>query len=239
VVSTAPGLVGELVRGFDGLPSIAGPVACPFDDGSEIVALLAYPNGRTVTISVGLQGCETVTNGSVHRTAAAIISQRAVGPQLVGQLKRLTAAVPRLPSPAGRPPEPLVSTLGVSRSATLVSYCWQVTGRGSSRGECADGAPGSPAHILRWRAGASVSIDLYLPAHGVQIEAARIGGFGRAVRHVIHLRPRRVDRAGRRWVIRLPRRAEDDTDLLITARFVNGDLGADVGLRGVTGCRPC
>jgi hypothetical protein len=70
-----------------------------------------------------------------------------------------------------------------------------------------------------------------LPAHDFAIDAARIGGFGRPMRDVVKLQARRIDRAGRRWLIRLPKRAGRDTDLLISARFANGDLGADVGLK--------
>ncbi|HTX10309.1 MAG TPA: hypothetical protein VME22_16930 [Solirubrobacteraceae bacterium] len=46
----------------------AGPINCPDDDGSEIVALLTYPGGQRLTIRVDLTGCGTVTNGSVVRT---------------------------------------------------------------------------------------------------------------------------------------------------------------------------
>jgi hypothetical protein len=63
------------------------------------------------------------------------------------------------------------------------------------------------------------------------IDAARIGGFGRPPRDVVHLQARRVDRAGRRWLIRLPRRAGRDTELLVSGQFANGDLSADVGLK--------
>jgi hypothetical protein len=63
-------VVRRLVSELDRLPALTGSVACPFDDGSEIVALLVYPHGRHATISVGLTGCAVVTNGRVHRTAA-------------------------------------------------------------------------------------------------------------------------------------------------------------------------
>lgn len=86
---TRPGLVGQLVSEFDRLPSLHGAVACPADDGSQILARLAYPGDRDLLISVGLTGCETVTNGSVHRTAAGMGSPTAFGPQLVTQLERL------------------------------------------------------------------------------------------------------------------------------------------------------
>jgi hypothetical protein len=135
-------------------------------------------------------------------------------------------------SNAVRPPTPLVSTLGATREATLFSYCWQHARlEGGGSGVCADGAPGSPAQILQWRPGAAVTVDLRLPAHDVLIAAARIGGFGRPMRDVVHLHRRRVDRVGRRWLIRLPERAGRATDLLISARFPNGDLGADLGLQ--------
>lgn len=84
-----PALVEQLVSEFDRLPSLHGAVACPADDGSQILARLAYPGGRQVMISVGLAGCEAVTNGSVHRTAAGMGSPRAFGPQLVTQLEHL------------------------------------------------------------------------------------------------------------------------------------------------------
>lgn len=99
----APGLVAVLVADFDRLlAGSPGAVACPADDGSQILALLAYPGGRTVTISAGLTGCALVTNGSVHRTAAGFGSPPAYGPQLVAELERLVHAPPPAP-PAGAP----------------------------------------------------------------------------------------------------------------------------------------
>jgi hypothetical protein len=81
--------VASLVRGFDRLPSASGTFNCPLDDGSEIVALLTYPHGRMVTISVHLRGCQMVTNGDLRRTAAGTSGQP--GPTLVAQLERLTS----------------------------------------------------------------------------------------------------------------------------------------------------
>ena len=84
------GLVAQLVKRLDGLPSgPGGPVACPSDDGSQIVALVAYPNGREVRISVGLRGCELVSNGSVHRTASGYGPYPRRGPRLLAELKWL------------------------------------------------------------------------------------------------------------------------------------------------------
>ncbi len=83
------GLVAQLVRRFDGLPRAPRGVFCPADDGSEILALVSYPNGRQVQISVALTGCEGVTNGSVNRTAAGYARHPRRGPRLLAQLERL------------------------------------------------------------------------------------------------------------------------------------------------------
>ncbi|MGO9789902.1 MAG: hypothetical protein ACLP8S_10540 [Solirubrobacteraceae bacterium] len=88
-------LVQQLISEFDRLPSLSGAVACPNDDLSQILAVLAYPAGQQVTITVGLTGCALVTNGSIHRTAAGVGSPPAFGPQVVAQLERLVAARPR------------------------------------------------------------------------------------------------------------------------------------------------
>jgi hypothetical protein len=86
-------VVSGLVHQFDMLPlPPPGPTACPNEDGSQIIALLGYPDGHAVTISVGLTGCEAVTNGTVSRTAFGFGSPRAFGPQLVSHLKRLLAS---------------------------------------------------------------------------------------------------------------------------------------------------
>lgn len=83
-------LVGQLVRRFDRLPSgPSAPVACPADDGSEIVALASYPDGHEVRISVGLTGCQVVSNGSVNRTASGYGPHPRRGPRLLAELKRL------------------------------------------------------------------------------------------------------------------------------------------------------
>jgi hypothetical protein len=82
-------IVDQLVTELDRLPALRGAVACPADDGSQILALLAYPGGHQVSISVGLTGCALVTNGSVHRTAAGLGTPRAFGPQLLASLKQL------------------------------------------------------------------------------------------------------------------------------------------------------
>jgi hypothetical protein len=87
---TQPALIRDLVRRFDGLPrGPRGPIACPADDGSQILALLVYPRGREVRISVGETGCNMVTNGTVHRTASGFGRHPSRGPRLLARLKRL------------------------------------------------------------------------------------------------------------------------------------------------------
>lgn len=131
-----------------------------------------------------------------------------------------------------RPPIPRVSSLGVTRRATLVSYCWSETFPGGGRGVCADGTPGDPAQTLRWRPGARIRVDLRLPAHDVRIQAVRFpGGIGTRPIHIVRLKIVRVDQAGRRWTLHLSRRATRDTDLLIFATFANGDIAGDLGIR--------
>jgi hypothetical protein len=79
-------LVGELVSEFDALPSLRpGVFACPDDDGSEIIVLLAYPDGHEVTISASVTGCSVVSNGDVARSA----DYGPPGPHLMAQLERL------------------------------------------------------------------------------------------------------------------------------------------------------
>jgi hypothetical protein len=133
---------------------------------------------------------------------------------------------------ATRPPTPRVSTLGVTRSATLVSYCWtQNFPGGVSHGACADGIPGHPTHTLLWEPGAQIRADLGVAAHDVNVQAARFGAAGGRPSHIIHIRITGMDAGGRRWTFRLPTRAKRDTDLLISGQFANGDVEADLGIR--------
>lgn len=79
-------VVGELVSEFDALPALRpGAFACPDDDGSQIIALLAYPEGHEVTISASVTGCSVVSNGDVARSAA----YGPPGPRLMAQLEHL------------------------------------------------------------------------------------------------------------------------------------------------------
>jgi hypothetical protein len=85
-------LVTHLVDEFDALPPYPRGVAfsCPSDDGSQVLALLAYPHGQRVTVAVEETGCEVATNGDVGRLANGY-GNTPVGPRLVAELKALTA----------------------------------------------------------------------------------------------------------------------------------------------------
>jgi len=80
-------VVDEIVSELDALPPLRpGVFACPEDDGSQIVALLAYTNGHEVTISASVTGCSVLSNGDVTRTA----DDGPPGPRLMAQLERLS-----------------------------------------------------------------------------------------------------------------------------------------------------
>jgi len=84
-------LVTKLVDEFDALPPDPKAVQfCPLDDGSQVLALLAYPGGREVTVAVAETGCNQVSNGDLVRTADGY-GNTPVGPRLVAELKVLAA----------------------------------------------------------------------------------------------------------------------------------------------------
>jgi hypothetical protein len=62
-----------------------GPIACPNDDGSLIVAYFRYRDGSRDVVRVATTGCEVVSNGPVSRSAAV-----APGPHLLTELDALT-----------------------------------------------------------------------------------------------------------------------------------------------------
>jgi hypothetical protein len=92
VLVTAPNLVTQLTRELNALPEQHGGVVCPSDDGSQIIVMLGYTSDRTATVSVGLEGCETATNGTIDRTASGFGSPPEPVPPLIAELKRLLAA---------------------------------------------------------------------------------------------------------------------------------------------------
>jgi hypothetical protein len=78
--------VRSLSRLLARLPPFMGTTACPADDNSQILALLAYPRGHRVMIDVHLRGCNQVTNGNLTRSAL-----RRPGSRLIAQLGSLTS----------------------------------------------------------------------------------------------------------------------------------------------------
>jgi hypothetical protein len=70
-------------------PRQHGGVVCPDDDGSQVVATLRYPKSRSLAVSVGLRGCETVTDGTVSRTASGFGTPPQKASRLVDQLERI------------------------------------------------------------------------------------------------------------------------------------------------------
>ena len=90
---TGERLVTSLVDEFDALPPYPkASLFCGLDDGSQVLALLAYPGGRQVTVALDETGCNRVTNGDVVRIASGY-SDTPVGPHLVAELKALAAPV--------------------------------------------------------------------------------------------------------------------------------------------------
>lgn len=82
---TRPKRVHRLVRRFNALPSPpAGPISCPNDDGSSLVAYALYRRAATRIIHVGLSGCLIVSRGDVVRWDAPS------GGKLVRTLEDLT-----------------------------------------------------------------------------------------------------------------------------------------------------
>jgi len=129
---------------------------------------------------------------------------------------------------AAQPPKPKVTTLGVTKYASLVSYCWQSDGKGI----CADGAGGSPKSTIAWRAGREVRIDFRLPAREVSAQTVHIATPGAPPTHEVKLRAKRLDKAGRRYLVRLLSRSKGANELTLFARFKEqGDVFAELGLR--------
>jgi hypothetical protein len=85
-----PVLVTRLVGQFNELaPFPPGTYACPADDGSQIVALLGYPNGKEVTVAFALTGCRAVENGDLVRSTYGYGSHPHLGPGLLAELEQL------------------------------------------------------------------------------------------------------------------------------------------------------
>lgn len=79
-------VIKGLTQALDGLPHVQRLAFCPMDDGAVIDMTLSYPSGHGVFIGVELTGCETVSNGSIMRTAATTPAGR----RLIETLESLT-----------------------------------------------------------------------------------------------------------------------------------------------------
>ena len=53
---------------LDAIPVTTGVYSCPADLGSSVVAYFRYRSGPPDPVTIGLSGCELVSNGRVHRT---------------------------------------------------------------------------------------------------------------------------------------------------------------------------
>ena len=129
--------------------------------------------------------------------------------------------------PSTHPPTPTVTSLGVTRSATLGSHCWQ----NGDTGECADAPFIEPRHHLAWHAGRPIVVDLKLPARSLQAQAMSVTKRGARVRRLITVSAHRRGTAGRRWVVRLPSRARADNVLSLFGQFTQGEVSASIGIR--------
>lgn len=125
------------------------------------------------------------------------------------------------------PPRPRLSTRGVERQASLVSYCWSVPRSDGSRvGSCADGAPGPTTHRLRWTPGVPIVLDLVLPAHDVQVRIATNSRPAQRLRQVdLH-----KGSLARRWSFKLTPADHAAASIQIAAQYAQGDLLADMSL---------
>jgi hypothetical protein len=95
---------------------------------------------------------------------------------------------------------------------------------------CADGSPGVPAHVLRWRAGTPLMINLGAAGHDLTVSAERITrAAARPTRRLV-VRSTELGRSGRRWRVELPPRAAGDNVLIVSARFGAGDVAAQIGI---------
>jgi hypothetical protein len=69
---------------------------CPADFGTKLLAFFAYPSRRGDVVTIGLSGCNTITNGRVRRLALSA--------PVVGQLAGLAQQVVNSPQWPGEPP---------------------------------------------------------------------------------------------------------------------------------------
>jgi len=85
---TDPATVARFARELDALTPTTGVYSCPADSGRAIVAHFGYASAPDDPVTVGLDGCNEVTNGHVRRTAGVQAAGR-------GLIAALEARVPR------------------------------------------------------------------------------------------------------------------------------------------------
>jgi hypothetical protein len=66
---------------LNAIPPRSGPIACPADFGNQLVAYFLYPSGVVDPVTIGLSGCQSITNGHVDRLG--------MGRPVVSELARL------------------------------------------------------------------------------------------------------------------------------------------------------
>jgi hypothetical protein len=86
---TSPTLIADISDEMDALKPFPKSINCSSDDGSLILALLAYP-GHQLTVEVDRSGCQGVSNGDVTRIANGY--QTPAEPELERQLNALLAS---------------------------------------------------------------------------------------------------------------------------------------------------
>jgi hypothetical protein len=63
--------IRDLIHHLNALPSPGGVMSCPADNGSHDELIFAYPDGRHLTVDVGVQGCRLVHSGNTNGFAGA------------------------------------------------------------------------------------------------------------------------------------------------------------------------
>jgi hypothetical protein len=69
----------RLVSSLNAAVPMPQRINCPMDDNSSDLVIFGYPDGHTVTVKVGLTGCEVVSNGAdtKHLTSSPTLGQLA------------------------------------------------------------------------------------------------------------------------------------------------------------------
>lgn len=98
-VSTSPRTLARLTRELDAIrPVKPGAVhSCPADDDSQAILYFDYRSGGGDVVTVGLRGCNAVTNMAMqtisHPEGAAIPRYLALGAPVIGQIAALARPV--------------------------------------------------------------------------------------------------------------------------------------------------